>query len=60
MGIDQPKVSQLLRGRFRGYSSDRLMQFLTLLGQDVVITIVSHESEERHRGELSVSMSHSL
>jgi len=60
MGIDQPKVSQLLKGRFRGYSSDRLIQFLTLLGQDVVITIVPHEAGERHRGQVSISMSHSL
>lgn len=59
MGIDQPKVSHLLKGHFRGYSSDRLMQFLTLLGQDVVITIVSHSSEEK-RGRLSISMSQSL
>lgn len=28
MGIDQPKVSQLLRGHFRGFSSDRLLEFM--------------------------------
>jgi len=60
MGIDQPEVSHLLEGRFRGYSSDRLMEFLTLLGQDVVITIVCHDTEEGCRGQLSVSMSRSL
>ena len=30
--IDQPEISQLLRGRLSGFSSERLMHFLTLLG----------------------------
>jgi predicted XRE-type DNA-binding protein len=60
MGIDQPKVSQLLSGQFRGFSSDRLMQFLTLLGQDVIISIVPHTPEEIQRGRVSVSMSQGL
>ena len=60
MGIDQPKVSQLLKGQFRGYSSDRLMHFLTLLGQDVIIMIVPHTSDEQQPGRLSISMSQSL
>jgi predicted XRE-type DNA-binding protein len=60
MGIDQPEVSQLLKGDFRGYSSDRLMQFLTLLGQDVVITIVPHMPEENERGQVSISMAQGL
>jgi len=57
MGIDQPKVSNLLKGQFRGYSSDRLMQFLTLLGQDVIITIVPHSRQEDKRGHVSIAMS---
>jgi len=28
MGIDQPKVSAMLGGQFRGYSVERLMRFL--------------------------------
>jgi hypothetical protein len=27
MGIDQPKVSAMLAGQFRGYSVERLMRF---------------------------------
>jgi predicted XRE-type DNA-binding protein len=38
-GIDQPSVSDLLRGRFRGFSSDRLFRFLNALGRDVEIVI---------------------
>jgi len=28
LGIDQPSVSDLVRGRLRGFSSDRLFRFL--------------------------------
>ncbi len=60
MGIDQPKVSQLLSGQFRGYSSDRLIQFLTLLGQDVVILIAPKSAKDGGPGHLSISLSHGL
>jgi len=33
--IDQPSISRLLRGQFSGFSTERLMHFLTLLGRDV-------------------------
>ncbi|HWG18982.1 MAG TPA: helix-turn-helix transcriptional regulator [Terracidiphilus sp.] len=39
LGIDQPKVSNLLRGYLTGFSLERLMRFLLLLGQDIRITI---------------------
>jgi predicted XRE-type DNA-binding protein len=39
VGLDQPKVSALLRGQTRGYSADRLISILNALGQDVKITI---------------------
>lgn len=39
LGIDQPKVSALMRGRVEGYSIDRLFRFLTALGQRVEITV---------------------
>jgi len=39
MGIDQPKVSAMLGGQFRGYSVERLMRFLVALGQDVEIVV---------------------
>lgn len=39
LGIEQPDVSNLLRGRLRGFSTDRLMKFLLLLNQDIEITI---------------------
>lgn len=39
MGLDQPKVSALVRGRLSGFSTDRLLRCLTALGQDVEIVV---------------------
>jgi predicted XRE-type DNA-binding protein len=37
--VDQPKVSALVRGRLAGFSLDRLVRFLVLLGNDVQIVV---------------------
>ena len=39
MGLDQPKVSNLVRGRLSGFSTDRLLRCLMSLGQDVEIVV---------------------
>src|SRR5262245_46692647 len=39
LGLTQPKVSAMLRGRFRGFSERRLIDCLTSLGRDVQIVI---------------------
>src|SRR5262245_61827086 len=39
MGIDQPRVSKLVRGHFDEYSVERLMEFLAALGNDVEIRV---------------------
>jgi predicted XRE-type DNA-binding protein len=39
IGIGQPDLSNLLHGRIRGYSTERLMRMLTAFGQDVGITV---------------------
>jgi predicted XRE-type DNA-binding protein len=39
LGIDQPKVSLLLRGRLDAFSTERLMKFLNALDQDIILTI---------------------
>ena len=46
MGVDQPKVSALINGRLSGFSSDRLLRYLTALGQDVDIVIRSTTSKK--------------
>ncbi len=37
--IDQPKVSAISHGRLSGFSTDRLLKFLTVLGSDIEIII---------------------
>jgi predicted XRE-type DNA-binding protein len=54
VGIAQPDVSNLIHGRFRGYSIDRLMGFLLTLDQDVEITVRS-KPKSRAAGRLTVT-----
>jgi predicted XRE-type DNA-binding protein len=51
LGIKQPHVSTLLRNRSGAFSVERLMDFLTALGQDVEISV--RPALKRH-GEVSV------
>jgi predicted XRE-type DNA-binding protein len=51
--IDQPKISRLLRGQLSGFSAERLMHFLTLLGRDVEI-VVKRAPRSRRQGRLRV------
>ena len=51
--IDQPKISRLLRGQLSGFSTERLMHFLTLLGRDVEI-VVKRGARSRGQGRLRV------
>jgi len=39
LGIDQPKVSDIIRGNLAKYSLDRLMRFLRILGKDIEIRV---------------------
>ena len=53
LGIDQPKVSRLLRGDLYGFSTEQLMRFLNDLGQDVAIE-VRPKPKSRPRGKTTV------
>ena len=39
LGIDQPKISALKQGKLSGFSIERLMRLLLLLGRDVEIAV---------------------
>ncbi len=52
LNISQPKLSELLGGRFRGYSVERLIHFLNELGQDVDIVV---RAKPRSRSKACVS-----
>ena len=54
LGIDQPKVSDLYRGRLSGFSISRLIKFLNLLAQDVEILIKDKSDKTEQHGHLSV------
>lgn len=48
LGIKQPHVSALMRNRAGNFSVERLMEFLTALGQDIEITVRSTRKEHGH------------
>ena len=54
LGIDQPKVSALIRGRLKGFSMERLFHFLNLLGRDVQI-VIKPKSRSKQQGCLRVA-----
>ena len=47
LGIDQPKVSALTRGRLKEFSLDRLLTFVGRLGLDVEIVVSANPEPER-------------
>jgi predicted XRE-type DNA-binding protein len=49
LGLDQPKVSALVRGRVEGYSIDRLFRFLSALGQRVEISVRPNVNKSESR-----------
>ena len=51
LGLKQPHVSALMRGRSGTFSLERLLEFLTALGQDVEITV---RPKRKSHGELSI------
>jgi predicted XRE-type DNA-binding protein len=53
LGIDQPKVSALVRGRLEGFSIERLVRLLNALGQDVEIVVRQGRPRSGH-GSLHV------
>ena len=53
LGIRQPHVSGLMRGRSGAFSVERLLDFLTALGHDIEIAV--KPTRKRH-GEMSVSL----
>jgi predicted XRE-type DNA-binding protein len=53
LGIDQPKVSALIRGKLSGFSTERLFRFLNALGRDVEI-VVKRKPKSRKEARITV------
>jgi predicted XRE-type DNA-binding protein len=49
MGLRQPDVSKLLRGRFEGFSLERLLYFVRALGSDIEIKIKPSKPKQEGR-----------
>lgn len=56
LGIDQPKVSRLVRGQLAGFSIDRLFHFVTVLGSDIEITVTGRDRNQRRAGRLKIAL----
>ena len=56
LGVDQGKVSALVRGRLTGFSTERLFRFLIALGRDIEI-VVKEKPRSRKRSRLTVASS---
>lgn len=54
LGVDQSKVSKLVRGRISGFTSDRLLRYLNALGCDVRIEIRPGRTLQR-RGKVTIA-----
>lgn len=54
LGIDQPGVSDVIRGDLRGYSTERLIRFLTTLGHDIEVFVTERAPTSRRPGRLRV------
>ena len=54
LGVDQPKISRLIRGDLYGFSTDQLMRFLSALGRDVEIVVRPRRSKKQPRGRITI------
>ena len=54
LGVTQPDVSDLVRGRLGRFGIERLQRFLTLLGMDVEVRVTP--KVRRKRGRLKVEL----
>lgn len=57
LGLDQPKVSSLVRGSAAGYSLDRLFRFLNALGQRVEIKVGPTKARGNLKGQRGILVS---
>jgi predicted XRE-type DNA-binding protein len=48
LGTAQPRISALVSGNVEGFSLDRLVKYLNLLGEDIHIVVLPKPSEREH------------
>lgn len=47
MGVDQPKVSNVIRGKLSGVSIESLFGYMVALGSDIDIVVSEHQGNTR-------------
>jgi predicted XRE-type DNA-binding protein len=55
LGLAQPNVSNLLHGRLKGFSVEKLMEYLTALNRNVQI-VVTPTKDGQERGAITVAV----
>ena len=59
INVSQPDVSNMLRGRFEGFSLERLLGFVRALGSDVEIKVkpsANGDKHKKHEGRMRLMM----
>jgi hypothetical protein len=56
LGIDQPKISALHKGKLSGFSLERLFKFLNILGQDIIIKVATSKMRTKKKPCLIVNL----
>lgn len=54
LGISQPRLSNMMRGHFRGISEARMLEYLARLGRRVQIVVGPASSTDDHTGSVEV------
>lgn len=55
LGIDQPKVSALHKGKLQGFSLERLLNFLVILGRVIDIRVSPKRKTKKECNNITVS-----
>lgn len=53
LGIDQPKISALIRGKLSGFSTERLFRFLNALDRDIEI-VIKKKPRSRRKAQVRI------
>ena len=56
IGLPQPKLSDMLSGKFRGISEAKMLECITRLGRDIQIIITPSKRPEDSHGHIQVCM----
>jgi len=56
IGLSQPKLSDMINGKFRGISEAKMLECIIRLGRDIRIVIHPNEGPENRPGHIEICM----